>query len=88
LFVRFRSFVRSFVRRSFVARSFVRKGRGRRRRNDEGKMTREKKSDDEGKKRRRNKLVGKSGTYRFFQTPPRPGNEKWLTIHTRLNPLN
>jgi hypothetical protein len=57
--------------------------------NDEGKMTREKKSDEEGKKKQRKGLVGKSHTYSHFSNSAvprfRPTNEKWLTMKTRFH---
>jgi hypothetical protein len=57
--------------------------------NDEGKMTRKKKSDEEGKKKQRKGLVGKSHTYSHFSISAvpsfRPTNEKWLTMQTRFH---
>jgi hypothetical protein len=70
LFVRFRSLF-----------SFVRKESGRRRGNDEGKMTRKKKKIG----------WGKSHTYRHYSNSAVPKfrstNEKWLSIQTRFSPL-
>jgi hypothetical protein len=57
--------------------------------NDEGKITRGKKSDDEGKKKQRKGLVGKSHVYSHFSISAvpmfRPTNEKWLTMPTRFH---
>jgi hypothetical protein len=49
---------------------FVRRGIGRRRRNDEGKMTKGKKCDDEGKKNKEKDWWGKKSYISHFQSPP------------------